>query len=373
MQKNTYAPYLDGLRGIAFLMIFSSHLFAINFMEYFGRISVIVFLFVSGFLITRLLIKEHDKNGRVSLKRFYVRRSLRLYPALILMLSTVLLLALAHHLPVYWPGISAGIFYYTNYHLVYAGFPENYPLFFDALWSLSVQEHFYLLFPLLFIGLYTKKYFVPLLALLAVGVLGIRIAQNAALSPEEYFKFSYFPTHTRIDTILIGCAAALLIFQKKSAWYIRLLNQRWTLPAGFTLMLMTYFYTHEYFQSTYAYTLYSIGLFLIIPSLEFRYQKSWITTFLTSRVMLTIGKLSYSLYLFHWVAINMAGLQFEKHSLPWYAWSVTGAFIMAALSYYMVEKPIMGLRRRFGSDVEKNEPGSPEEKLRPSPYSTKAA
>jgi len=349
--KNTYAPHLDGIRGAAFLMIFVSHLCHINFLTYFGRISVLLFLFVSGFLITRLLIKEEGKHGSVNIQSFYIRRMLRLYPGLLFMLLVVCLVLWFNNLSIHWPGIFSGIFYYTNYELIYAGFPKDYPKFFDALWSLSVQEHFYLAFPVIFAFLYKKPYFLGILFSLILIVLVFRFYNLVGLAPSEYFLASYFPTHARVDTILIGALSAILVFQKKSRWYISWLTNRWPLIIGLTIMIGTYLNTNLYFQATIAFSLYGLALFLIVPSLEFYYKESVFMKALQNPTMLIIGKLSYSLYLFHWVAINTSKMYFKTNTLEYYSWSIVGTASLALISYHFIEKPVINLRRKYGSEV----------------------
>ncbi|RYG06011.1 MAG: acyltransferase [Chitinophagaceae bacterium] len=156
---NRYISYLDGFRGYAIFFVVLAHLHLSNMNVAF--LGVNLFFFVSGFLITKLLIHEMNKKQKIDLKAFYIRRLLRLYPALIVMILLSLTIILINHYGIIWKDILAGLFYFTNYFLVYSDFvlpDQNYLLVSRILWSLSVEEHFYLIFPLLFVAFYPKMF-----------------------------------------------------------------------------------------------------------------------------------------------------------------------------------------------------------------------
>src|SRR6478672_6158755 len=165
-----YMPSLDGFRALAILFVFIAHLGFGYIIP--GGFGVTLFFFLSGFLITRLLIHEHDKKNTLDLKGFYIRRLLRLYPPLLFMLLIfpVIIVSFKHAISI--PEITAVSFYWENYFLVYVlhdGGKGNFNIF----WSLAVEEHFYLIFPLLFLALYKSKSFQPIMAGLIFLALGI--------------------------------------------------------------------------------------------------------------------------------------------------------------------------------------------------------
>src|SRR6185369_6336028 len=140
-----YLPALDGLRAVSILLVVISHagyglekLFA-------GTMGVIIFFVISGFLITRQMIVETEETGTFNAKRFYLRRIFRLIPALLLYLFIFVPLLLYLGSDISMAHIATGVFYLANYYHVFIGYPLYNPM--PILWSLSVEEHFYILFP----------------------------------------------------------------------------------------------------------------------------------------------------------------------------------------------------------------------------------
>ncbi len=137
-----HMPGLDGLRGIAVLAVVLFHT-ALTWGTN-GYVGVDIFFVLSGYLITRLLLAERRQTGTISLRRFYVRRVLRLYPALAVTCVAVLLLGLAaHRLSVIGPSVVASAFYYANWWL-YTGHDM---VLLDHTWTLSIEEHLYAIWP----------------------------------------------------------------------------------------------------------------------------------------------------------------------------------------------------------------------------------
>jgi peptidoglycan/LPS O-acetylase OafA/YrhL len=146
-QKLNYIPALDGLRAIAILLVVISHAGFEKAVP--GSLGVIIFFVISGFLLTRQMIVEVERTGTLNIKAFYLRRLLRLMPALIfyllLICSTLYLLGVM----ISTPQVLSGLFYFANYYHVFVGYPAHSPM--PILWSLSVEEHFYILFPFIII------------------------------------------------------------------------------------------------------------------------------------------------------------------------------------------------------------------------------
>ncbi len=139
-------PSLDGLRGVSFLIVFVAHAGLDKIIP--GRVGVNIFFLLSGYLITTLMIREREKTGWISLKLFYLRRSLRIFPPMYsIMAATLIYLAVVHHLEgITFVGVCSQLFYYQNYF--FHGGKGLIPGL-GVLWSLAVEEHFYLFFPLL--------------------------------------------------------------------------------------------------------------------------------------------------------------------------------------------------------------------------------
>jgi len=351
-----YIPFLDGFRGYAILLVILGHLC----MEYLflAQFGVTLFFFVSGFLITKLLIEEYRKTNTIGLKDFYLRRLFRLYPALLFYITITLIVIWVANYQLVITDILAGLFYFTNYYLVYFPpvVPDNYPLTAKILWSLSVEEHFYLVFPVLFLYAYkpVTRRFLYIIGGLLVLILLIRIVLWLK-STDIIFTINetYYTTHTRADSILYGCFAALLIYAYPativSRLYTRLLKV-WLIPVlAVVVLLLSQKYEAAWYQITIKNTLTGGLLCLTVPSLLFADQQAWILKPFVNRVILYIGKLSYSLYLFHWVSLKLVSTYYPTHDMKWYL-LVTGlSFTLAAVSYHFVERPFLTLRRKFGS------------------------
>ena len=349
---NRYVSYLDGLRGYAILFVILGHI--VTPLIYMARFGVTVFFFVSGFLITKLLIYEFNKHQKIDLKAFYLRRLFRLYPALIVMILVTCAILLGFGIPIVWPDIMAGLFYYTNYYLAYfkPAVAENYLLVSKILWSLSVEEHFYLIFPLLFTFMFAKgKMFLRTLVFLLIVFLAGRIATCLHHTPKEYFIINYFTTHSRGDSILYGCVSALLLFQVNAAWYVKALQSKVVFFAAAALMCVTLLFTKEFFQSTFAFSFFGLSLFFVVPAFSFGMAKGIVKTIVDNPVTVYIGKLSYSLYLFHWISLKFMDLAHPQHDLIWHVAVIPMSFGLAYLSYNFVEQPFQALRKKFGSNV----------------------
>ncbi len=350
--NNRYISYLDGLRGYAIFFVLLGHFNLVKITL--AQVGVTIFFFISGFLITKLLIYEYTKGQTIGLREFYIRRVLRLYPALLFMLLCYCTVLLVFGYRIIGNDILAGLFYYTNYYLTYFHpvLPDaKYLLVSEVLWSLSVEEHFYLLFPLLFLWLLPRgKLFIKVLVLLLAAFLVVRILTVAYASGNTFF-INYYTTHCRADSILYGCVAALLVFHYQSKWYVRVLQSGSCFYIGLVVLVASVLFRNVFFQKTFVYSLEGVGLFLMIPSISFARLNGIMHKIIDNKISVYIGKLSYSLYLCHWVAMQLGILYFPKSSPGWFAVVVPTTVILALVSFYLVEKPFLALRKKFGSNV----------------------
>jgi peptidoglycan/LPS O-acetylase OafA/YrhL len=357
--NDRYIPYIDGCRGIAISIVVLSHAGLGNFIP--GKFGVTLFFFISGFLITKLLLLEMNKKGHIGLKDFYLRRFFRLYPALLGMILVSLVASAVLACPIPAKDILSALFYFTNYYIGWLRPPvADCSRILDIIWSLSVEEHFYFFFPVI-TWLFLRKrqnkhskrflnflFFLCLIALLARIQLYINHSNDLSFVTGRV----YFSTHTRMDSILWGCMAAILLFELKSAWYTKILADRRFLALGFLLLFLSVAIRNNVFRETLLFSFQGIGLLLIVPS--FGYKRSEIAMkLLENKLLIFIGKISYSLYLFHWVASKYANSRSEEHSLQWQLIFWPLSILLALSSFYFIEKPFVALRRRFGSHVQK--------------------
>src|SRR6266496_4289878 len=198
-------PSLDGIRAVSFLIVFFAHTGLRQIIP--GYLGLSIFFFLRGYLITTLLRIEFDRTGTISLKQFYLRRTLRIFPPL------YLVLALACALPLLGfvrgsvlPGtVVAQAAHLTNYYIIHYGWWEGIAPGTWVYWSLAVEEHFYLFFPLLYLVL-RRAMPERKQALVLVGLCALILAWRCAL----VFLFdvskerTYIATDTRVDAILTG-------------------------------------------------------------------------------------------------------------------------------------------------------------------------
>ena len=152
LHHHTLIPSLDGLRAISILIVFMAHARLSPYLP--GGFGVTIFFFLSGFLITTLFYREAERYGQIDLKAFYLRRALRLSPPLLVTLAiTYTLVSLGLFLGKIDPlAIASQVFYFYNYYSVFVPDSTEGARGLNVLWSLAVEEHFYLIFPWLFLS-----------------------------------------------------------------------------------------------------------------------------------------------------------------------------------------------------------------------------
>lgn len=212
-------PGLDGLRGVAVLLVVAFHVSG-RLLPFGGFVGVTTFFTLSGFLITRILIRERESTGRIDLKAFYIRRLLRLYPALILLLLVLPVLLFAAgdaQLHDYlWRAAASG-FYFSN--LLQAGGHGLGVL--THTWSLSVEEQFYLVWPILLIGLASvargsRKHLVWSIAVCLAGALSWRVFAQVTFGFERVY---YAPDTNAFALLAGGLLGSIRTLRRMPAWF----------------------------------------------------------------------------------------------------------------------------------------------------------
>lgn len=177
-----------------------------------GHVGVTIFFFLSGYLITTLLRREYEKTSKISLPKFYLRRALRILPPAYLAIAAGVVVGAIGLLPsttTGW-GVLAELLNYTNYYLVFQG-REGLPPETSMLWSLAVEEHFYLIFPALLIFLFWRGLTRRRIAVILICACAVAPVWRVILlmQGQDFFRL-YTSTDTRFDTMLFGAAMALL-------------------------------------------------------------------------------------------------------------------------------------------------------------------
>ncbi len=345
-----YIPGLNGIRAISVLIVLFSHMGLAHIIP--GGFGVTVFFFISGFLITRLLIAEHETKGRIRLKLFYMRRFIRLYPALLFMIFGTIFLYFMFG----WGGPKpletlSAVFYGTNIYQVGIREGGGEPFMpWKHLWSLAVEEHFYLLFPaflVMFGGKWERILKATIFVLAAALFWRVYIFNQMNVNLEEY---TYMMTHTRIDSLVWGCMLSIMLHvhgsTKKVSWLIGYIPVAISLLAIFTSFLIR----DEAYRYTIRFSLQGLALFILFLNLFFWGKMRWIISILDWKPLAWFGTVSYALYLWHIPVIDMCNRYFGMSSLT-YVIAFGISIYAAAVSYYIVEKRFLSLRKAFGSHI----------------------
>jgi len=355
LQLRDKIPSLDGLRAVSITLVIVSHVFirtppggyvknALLALAANGRIGVSVFFVISGFLITALLLRERHKFRRISLAAFYRRRAFRILPAYFVYLLCVGALSLLGLIPdvsrEFWNAVTFTSDYQTHrdWYLAHT-------------WSLSVEEQFYLLWPVIVVFCRKRTLVWVALSVILLDPL-IRVITYLAV-PSEMMDIKYMG-HARADVLMFGCLAALLF---QTPRFQRLLETliRWKTPLFATAFLLAVepfleMRGREAYLLVVGFTAQGACITLVMVYLIVRHQGP-VGVFLNSRAISHIGVLSYSLYLWQELFIGA-----DSHSPGRVVLGLLLAFLIAEASFHFVERPMLRLRRRFDS----REPINPE-------------
>lgn len=357
-----HIPSLDGMRAVAILIVFLSHAGLSHVVP--GLFGVTVFFFLSGYLITTLLRMECEKHGGANLLQFFLRRTLRILPPFYLVLAVIALLTALSVLPGGFHGqaLAAQALFAANYWEIFGGVQ---PPGTEILWSLAVEEHFYLLFPFLYLAM---RRFMPegrhqfaLIMALSAAVLAWRmllVHQFSAIdlhSGSAHHPRTCHATDTRLDGLLFGCALAVWGNPALDVTRIRRSHWLWLLlPSCLALLLVTFVIRSVPFRETWRYTLQGLALMPVFIAV-IRYSDALPLRFLNWRWVSRLGVLSYAFYLTHALLLSLVahwlpaseGLSHVQLMLL----RGTVAFLLTLAGSWMmhqwVEKPFLRLRRRL--------------------------
>lgn len=342
-----YSASLDGIRGIAVITVVLAH-FGVPFIHR-GGLGVDIFFTLSGFLITSVLLNEYSRTGDISFRNFYMRRLLRLLPALLflLLVYSALVLFFGRNPARHFTDMALVLFYVANWASA-AGL--NRPGELGHLWSLSVEEQFYFLWPLA-LHILLKKW--GHIGLLCVGlVLTIASMLETFLMAQSFPWYRlYYGSDTRAFTLLLGCCFAVLVH----FW-----RDRITLPrpleavvplvtsVGIALLMLhsdSLINEDGYFRGkTFLIPLLTCGLLYQVVMPGFSFTKRVLST----SVLVYFGKRSYGLYIWHYWIMNIWLMDISKQSSigTRVMWALS-SILLCELSYRYVELPFLSLKGRF--------------------------
>jgi peptidoglycan/LPS O-acetylase OafA/YrhL len=315
-------PSLDGLRAISITLVILSHLVkwkhvSLPVIETYGALGVFVFFVLSGYLITNLLLREYERTSTIDLPMFYLRRAFRIFPAAVVFLGIVIVL---YWRQMQWYHVAAAFLYVANMDL-------SRPWIFGHLWSLSIEEQFYLLWPLALKKWYRHRTAIALFAFWASPVF-----QTALYAFKVHNGLvGSLPIYS--SQLAIGCLLAVLSPRVP----------RIKLPIA--LAMLTIFVFAPWFPATSrARTLFE--LFIVSPILHISVAGLVLHViqvpyrFLNWAPVVWLGRISYSLYLWQELFCSNAALH-AGFML------VLPSVACACLSYYLIEQPMLRLRETW--------------------------
>ena len=358
-----YIPALDGLRALAVVAVLLYH-GDVKWMPG-GFLGVDVFFVISGYLITSLLLGDWREHHHIRFGRFYLRRARRLLPALFLMMGVVALYALLF-LPDTVSELRgqsiAAIFYVENWYLIFHKVSYfvaiGRPGLLNHVWSLAVEEQFYLLWPLIFAFLLARwgRQRNKLFMVVVGGVLASTVLMAVLYQPFTDPLRVYFGTDTRASTMLIGAALAII-------WTPWRLTRNTARSAPLLLDLMSivgvigivwFFLNVGYYDSwIYRGGLLVLALFAALLIATTVHPASRLAPKLFALpVVVWVGVRSYGIYLWHWpiYQVTRPHADVPLTGIPLLGLRIALTFVFAALSYKYVEEPIRhgALGRRWG-------------------------
>lgn len=340
-----HVPELDGLRGIAIIVVLVHHQLTTFYLKG-GFLGVDLFFVLSGFLITGLLVSEFDHTGSISIRKFYMRRVLRLGPALALYLIACVIVAyhtqqisLQRQLKL----IAYALLYSTNWRMAFDWDPVLDPT--AIIWSLSIEEQFYLVWPLVLFGCLALKLKRKFIAVgLGAVILAICLHRNLLLAQGANLTRLYYGTDTHADALLVGCLTALVPFQRiTSRWFVRAAAM---IGAGLFIYLtmVVEFMDQWLYQGGFTLIAVAAGLVIAVaanaPPRPLSIALRWFP-------LRWFGRISYGLYLWHWLVIQTTTLYYLGYWEPWAKLAL--AVGISAASYYLIEVRFNKLKTRFTS------------------------
>ena len=357
-----YRPEIDGLRAIAVVSVIIYHL-QINLFDFpilsGGFLGVDIFFVISGYLITSIILKELNATSKFSFLNFYERRARRILPILLVVIISTFIVGWFLLFPSAYLDLSKSILYTL-------GFSSNFYFFLSETeyqavsslfkpllhtWSLAVEEQYYIIFPVILILLYKyfKNHIFKLLTLaVVINLCLIHLTGNLKLSPpyvEDNFKFIaptfifdfYFLT-SRFWELLLGSCLAYIEMNKINKDHNNNHNSLISLIGLVCIAVPLFLYNDEMFHPSIFTLLPVVGVSLIIHFTTGK--ENIVKKLLSKKIMVGIGLISYSLYLWHYpiFAFGRINQSYEVSNLHKIIW-ITLAILLSIFSYFCIERP----------------------------------
>jgi peptidoglycan/LPS O-acetylase OafA/YrhL len=343
-----YLKTLDGWRAVAILSVIAYH----DRLESVGKINdkwihdqgalgVDLFFAISGLLICSRLLAEERKTSRISITNFYIRRSFRIFPPMIVYLAAIAALGYANIIHVGRTAWFASLLFFNNYYSALRH-DVDWSLYTNHFWSLAVEEHFYLLLPSLLV--FFPRHRAKLLGTLSIVFLLYTLGYSFLNAHKPYVDFTFCRTGLRIDQLLFPAFLAVLLGRDDfRGRFIRLFRPAFVLPLVLILLVVGPHVSHVL---TFRILVPFVFPFLILATML--HPGSVAGRVLEWQPLRAIGRISYSIYL--WQQLFFIGnhspaagvLGFLQQS----GWKLVATLAAATASYFIVEKPLIRLGYR---------------------------
>jgi peptidoglycan/LPS O-acetylase OafA/YrhL len=353
LKPSTYLPTLDGWRALSITLVVLHHSQIqssipilgplLQFLAHVGEVGVELFFAISGLLICSRLLEEESRGGQISVKGFYLRRVFRILPAALFYLLVIAILAALHVIPVFPMDWFASLFFFRNYVMLFE-YLNHSPLplhwYTGHFWSLSMEEHFYLVLPAVLVAFKRTRRWV--LAGMAVSVALWRMVLTHVIHRDYQFNFR---TDTHVDALLIPAMIALTLYPLTRNQAARRYIPAWSFPVFLVteLLLLT-------IRVPWFFTLQAILLPLLILSTAL-HPSAVQGRILETKPLRWIGWISYSLYLWQqlFFGVNFAGSPPGLALLRKSPINLLALLVCATFSYYVIEKPFIRLGHKLAS------------------------
>jgi peptidoglycan/LPS O-acetylase OafA/YrhL len=310
----------------------------------FAKLGVSLFFVLSGFLITLLMVREREATGSVSLKRFYIRRALRIFPAYYVFLAVSFAWMAFQGQAVPAALVLVSVFYALNYAQAFGAFRST-PV--SHGWSLGVEEQFYLVWPAMLRAAWRRNVSVPKLIL--AGIILVCAWRTTLSLAGVRSGYVYYAFDTRFDCLLMGCGLAICVRDDWVQRTARVVSANALLPIA-TLMLLGAIHVVpvELWYLTVADSFEAILLaILLVQGLMLSAHPLW--SWLNWPVVRYLGTISYPLYLYHQLAGNIAFEAVQSRWVVQIASAVAMAVALAMVSYHFIERPFLRRKERLSA------------------------
>jgi len=350
---------LDGLRGLAILLVAAGHIFYKFYIFKFGWIGLNLFFLLSGYLITNRLYVHKSTNSSTYFRNFYARRFLRIFPLYYGCLSVFFIaLPLIYIKYQHYFGTLYNIqiwywLYFSNWRIILYGLPPN-PLFFHF-WSLAVEEQFYLIWPFIFyfVTSSSKRLFTIYL-LLAISIIS-RITSYGS-------EAVYYSTLTAVEPLMLGCLISILEKDKLLQSVYRYFRIFAVLSLGSLVIIFCYnrdlHISNHLLLSVGYLNIDLIWAFVLCTALCGMSEKNFVIKMFTSGVLIWLGIYSYGIYVFHWIILQLFIYKYEiwmtQHGFSeifaYWLTRILGTIsilLISYLSYNLYERKFLSLKKFF--------------------------